>query len=641
MAIRQNPDGTVEIFDDVTGATLSEGVPPDMLGSLYNPGAIAPPPSEADPRLAGPPTSSARDVSQAAVGPTGVQSPTQAPGMSDIMKAMGPSITMVPGSSSSPSPTSSEPAPTPGTPAPGAAPPGSTDPSGPASSYGGLTEQGLRAEALRLMQPRAGMRVNQPAKNVLRNFQVGVTPKLDPETKEETDLARELSFTKAGRYAAEGGMLESASHEDAALMYEQRKRDAQVELSGIRVQEQDRDRVVGARMREIDMLGEELRSKRKGASNPDAYWDDKGVFGTIMAKIGMALYAGGSGIAGYDPLGLTKEINAEAARYNDAKRIEVDLLGKEIEGKESQLERVRSQFISRDAAEHATRALMNESMAAETMTLSESYKSADARNTALQIVNQLQMQATEARAAAELAEKDAITQSWQHQEAMKGVVGGGPGMDVFKIADKMFPGDPERVMKAVQLIQEQKLPASKQDFDIWKASQDKAGAAGSSMLQKYHEQGLVRLPDGRVAFTNHGELAAKQAQAVLAAMPKLRNNLKRIRQIVAGVSTISKLSPDDRAEISSLARISAPYAKTVGKEAMTLGEWQEIWGPLVGGDIGKIFRWMNEEKQLDVAVKATRQYESYEHGQLSEPPPGATLPPPFVPPVPDEMSEDE
>lgn len=634
MALVPNPDGNgVNVIDDVTGATLSEGVPPDMLGSLYNPGAGAPPPTVPDLRTAD--AARGGGVQAASVGPTGTQTPVSAPGMGDIAKAFAPQITM--------GPASGAPAPAPA-PAPQAAPatatPAPVD-TAPGSSFAGPTEQALRTEALRLMQPRPGVAVNRPAKNVLQNFQVGVTPKLSPKSREELDLARELSFTRAARLAAEGGMLASASHEDEALNFERQRQEARSQLANIKMQERERDQMVGAHMRELDGLNEELRSKRKDARfGAEAYWEDKGTFGTIMAKIGMAMYAAGGAIGGFDPMGLAKEINAQAENYNAGKRVEIELLGQDIDDRRTALSEIRKQFISKDAAELATKSLMNEAMAAETQELAAHYKSAEAQNVALQLVNQLQAQAAEARAAAELAEKDAITQNWQHLEAMRGVVGGSRGLDVYQIAEKFFPGDPERVLKATRLIQEQKLDPSKSDMDIWKANKDKAGSAGNAALQKYHMQGLVQLPQGGYGWTPHGPDAASKAQAVLHVTPKIINNLKRIKTIVAGVATIDKLSPEDRGELETLAAANARLIKGTIGEALTATEYSELWSKISGGNMKDIWKLANEEKQLDTAISSAKQFADQEMGKLRKVPPGLDPGEPLVPPVPEEADDE-
>lgn len=617
MALRQNPDGTVSVIDDVTGATLSEGVPSNLLGSLYNPGAVAPPPAS-DERVAGPSLLSAASVS-----PTGQQSPVQAPGMSDIARAFGPSITMVPGPAAAPTPEPTPSAPSAPSPQPQA--------SAPQPFIADPTADAMRESALRAMQPRPGARVDRPAKNVLRQFQVDVTPKLDPETREELDLARELGFTRAGIRAAESGQLESAMHDDAALQYEARRQEAQRELGSIRLQERDRDRIVGARMREIDMLSEELRSKRKDARfGAEAYWEDKGALGTILAKIGMALYAGGASLTGADPMGLAKEVNKQAENYNAGKRVELELLGQELDEKHSALGEVRKQFLSRDAAESATVALMNESAAAETASLAASYKSADAQNTALALINQLQVQAAEARAQAELAEKDAVTQAWQHLEAQRGVVGGSSGGEEALLRWAKARGIPYE--QAVRMVQEGQRTISPQELDIAKMQQKGEKGIGYATIEKFHAENTIQLPDGTYAYMpNQGE--ATRIQKVAHALPKLRNNLKRMKSIVAGVSSVDKLSPDDRAALKTLAAANGRLIKDEIGEAMTIGEYETLWANISGGNISKIFRLANEEKELDTAIGITHQFWDKEQSKLRKVPPGVDPGEPLVPPV--------
>jgi hypothetical protein len=595
VAYRPNPDGTVSIVDDFSGMELA-AVPPETLGSLYNPGAVAAPPPMTDERTAQltPAQQMIQSRVDAAPAPNAHVPGPQAPPPQPQRKLVGPDAS---------------PLPVPGAPQ---AQPATAQSGLPASgTEASPTADAVRGLLLNAMRPRAGVAVNKPERDVLKNFVVQEAPKQSEETK----LAQDLAAVREQKAAAEGGMLRQAATEDIGAAYEQRRRDAQVEISGIRDQERQRDQIVGARMREIDMLGEELRSKRKDATNPNGYWEDKGAFAEILANIGMALYRGGAALAGYDPEGLANTIQKKIDNYNQAKRLEVELVGQEIDEKRTQLGDVRKQFLSRDAADAATRALMNEAVVAETASLAEHYKGADAQATAQQLVAALQARAADARAQAELAERDAVTKNWQHLEAQRGVVGGSAGgVDAaLKYAVKVLNMDP---LDAIRAIQEGKLALTDEQLKV--AGLNKPTGRAAADLRKHAMERQILLPDGRMVYSNSPD-KAKKSEETLRALDRLSGNIDRIGAL-AREKAAGRWSPELESQLRTLVSDNRYNVKeAIAKEALTTGE-KENFDPLAGDDIGRIVNWVSDEAQLGELQGILKKRINSEMGALYEDP---------------------
>lgn len=619
MAFQQNPDGTVEVVDDITGLPLAGGVPPEMLGSLYNPGAVsAAPPPAPDLRLA------SFGGGGGSGGTTG-NAPMQSMGAEGQPNAAPPQMSIAPPVSTPGLPQSRL-----GAPGSGSAPQATPASGAPATEpLSGLPTEKSPLVANYLRRAMAG----SPGRRVeARDQLVGFNVEKAPELSEETKLERETAAIQQQRAAAEGGMLRQASAEDAALSFERQRESAQQQIAQIRDEERQRDQIVGAKMREIDMRSGELREARKGATNPEGYWEDKGQFGTVMAKIGMALYAAGASVTGADPMGLAKQINTEIDQYNQAKRLEVELIGREIEDARTQLGDVRRQFISPEAADAATRALMLESAAAETAAQGQYHKSAEAQAVAQELMAALRAQAADARAKAELAEHDAVTQAWKHMPA--GVVGGSAGgmPGLMAAARKLGITDLSEALRAADAGI---IPIPKSDLELAKMELQQRGSRGAMQRRSDVEKGLVLLPEGGVAYYPNETQKVALEKSIHAIGP-WQSALKEMQSIHKKASAGGELVGDDRARLDVLQSEAASYVKEVAaNEALTSGEDQEMWKKLRGASANEISILIDDEKSLEQVLKATERYNRKARGMLRQVPEdySGPMPKPLVAPI--------
>lgn len=200
---------------------------------------------------------------------------------------------------------------------------------------------------------------------------------------EALDLARRRAESEAGGYADTGRAMRDA--EAARIENEDMRRRAMGDA---------RERYRAAMERATSMT-----------LDPEGWYHERGVLGSIGAAIAVAMGSLGSGITGgtNEALGI---INASIERDIQAQLTAIDQANSRVAGEANLLDMLAGEFQSRDAAVAAARAAMLEDVANRVATEAAGMNTEEARIAAEEMHDQLITEANAAAAAAIQAEQD-------------------------------------------------------------------------------------------------------------------------------------------------------------------------------------------------------------------------------------------
>lgn len=624
MAYLPNPDGTYNVTDDVTGLPVLSGIP-----SAYLDVPVLPPPGLAAQGVAagGP---NARSQLAGALAP-GITLPDSPMAPSDPMRSVPDTGTSFPSAVPEPGmraagPVSGGVAPAPEVPAwrrqqaeggapppgalvgPGAGAPGvSPDvagaPGAPADPTAGIM-QGLLAQAA---IPTRGTYVNRPEQDVLQGFKTERQRPLSDETKEGLQQAYRdqiATLELSQKYR------ESAIATSAAGFAKQREA-ALGEANIIRAREQMQQRMLAERMSPLNEAVSALREAR-GSFNPEAYWDDKGEFGTLTTKIGIALGAMGGAVTGR-PNEVLEQVNREIDRNISAQLKRIEFAGDEVQSQLGLVGMMREQFADSNAAEQAARGMMLEAIGAELQQNQMFGKSAESQAAALEAAAAMRTAAAEKFADAERLEAGQIAETFKHEQAFKGMVGGKRGgLEAVIALGKKYGLSAEQ---SVRLYAQGTLPVPK-------------GTSGEARAQQARESDALKrqvvLPDGRVVWASQPEIA-KEKQTTLNALDELQSNIAEMEQIANEVNLGRVRFSDTESRLKILTSRNRYLVKEgIAKEALTAGE-KENFDPLAGEDIGQVLNSARDKPLVEQLKRTLERSAAGQRRQLYSDPQGKEL----------------
>ncbi len=370
MPVVQREDGLFDVHDYDTGERVLEGVPADYLPqelqdpyagqeaapitqdpTIENPWASPAIPASLDNQIdredpsAGLPPEATAGPGVAALQPTQINVPAAGPSLPQF-QSVGE---VAPGGMAPPV--------NPNTPAPSAplfGPSSAGAPGGVGGSPGTDPYAGARgANAL-----AAGVKQTPYTKPGWFPSAKEFRPPLPEEIKGELAGAAQAQQ----QAATDLGAARGATLSEIGLAHAQRKEAADAQMADIQARQVEQENLVSRRMQVINARREELRDASK-KFDPDKYWNDKGAFGTVLAKIGLALGDAGAALAGTKN-GARESIEREIDRSIEGQRAKIDYLGEDLAGEYSILGEMQKNFQSRNAADLATRAVLNEAAAA-------------------------------------------------------------------------------------------------------------------------------------------------------------------------------------------------------------------------------------------------------------------------------------
>lgn len=606
MAYQANPDGTYNVTDDVTGLPVLSGIPSAYLDV---PQVVAPPAMGQALAAGGP---NAAQALGAAFGPSvtlpGASPPPAAPappppsvpdtGPSFPSAMPGPGVTVAGPVSSGVAPASEVPAwrrqqATGGAPpaealvGPGAGRPGVSGdvagaPGAPADPTADIMQTLLAQAAI----PKPGAYVNRPEADVLQGFRTERQKPISDETKET--LREAYSDQIATQDVAQ--KFRAAGIAPAAEGFATRREQSIQEANTIRAREAMQNRMLTDRMAPVHEATRALREAKAGF-NPDAYWDDKGEFGTLMTKVGIGLGAMGGAVTGR-PNEVLEQVNREIDRNVSAQLKRIEFAGDEVQSQLGLVGIMREQFDDSNAAELAARGMMLEAFAAEMQQNDMFQKSADSQAVALETVAALRTAAEESMAKAEALEAGQIAETYKHQQAFKGSVGGTKGgLEAVIAQGKKYGLTAEQ---SVRLYAQGMLPPPKATGGEARAQQQREKDALSRQ---------VVLPDGRIVWASQDAIA-KEKQASLNGLAELRSNIEEMERIVSEVNLGRLPASDTESRLRPLISRNRYLVQEGGiaHESLTQGE-RENFDPLAGGDLGQILNRVNDKATIDQLYK--------------------------------------
>jgi len=233
---------------------------------------------------------------------------------------------------------------------------------------------------------------------------------------EDVKLGQAMAYQNAIDTARTNAAALSDAQTQLALGYEKQRDAAKKQLDDIKLLDDRRDAALKPKIDAIDKQSEAIRTFK---IDPDAYWRKKGAFGTMLTRIGLALGAFGSALTG-TPDTVAQMIRGEMDDEMTAQKSELDAMKSSTEAATNTLAQMRQMYLSPEASEHATRALLMESMAAETRRLAAEMGSADALAKGEEIAAKFSLDAADWRSKAAQLEGGALRELFKHQTALAG-----------------------------------------------------------------------------------------------------------------------------------------------------------------------------------------------------------------------------
>lgn len=297
-------------------------------------------------------------------------------------------------------------------------------------SLGGAFGQDVRQKALE-EEARSGQ--GSPGRKAYDELQSTKVERKESAMSPETAAAYEAAVGQQMGIAQQTGEMQQQAHRIAGLRAAEAADASRAQAVELQRQQATKQKMLSDRMAVLDRELDQVRKSSK--ENPvERYWARKGGFGTVMTKIGIALGALGSAITKQPNLAYQQvrdEINDEINFQKNFLETNSSIIGKKM----AILGEMRSQMMSPEAAESATRALLLEGTAQEATAQAMLLNSEQARAAGLTLAAKLQADALQERAKAELGNEAVITQLIKHHAAQ--AASGGKPFNRIDVAAKV------------------------------------------------------------------------------------------------------------------------------------------------------------------------------------------------------------
>lgn len=399
--------------------------------------------------------------------------------------------------------------------------------------------------------------------------------------------------SKGQQQAAQSlGAAKAATQSEVALSHARRQEAANSQILELQRRKDEERDILDRRMKVVSMKQAELRDARK-AFDPDKYWNDKGAFGTVLAKIGVALSDFGSAVLGQkNPV--REQIQQEIDRSIAVQERQLDYLGDDLGAEYTILGEMRKNFADKDSADLATRALLQEAAAAHIDEIASMGGSMETMQAAKAQAADLRMQAAQ-----NLMEVYQKQQGIVHEQAVysRGSGGGrvGGGIEPALKLGEQLDMTPDQVVSALRYGHMGNGPGGQKLNEAQRKQREDEVGRG------------VMLPDGSVAYARTRDYADK-ARSVVEGYRTLNDNFARQLELMRKFG--GRLSPEAKGEYATLVQRNIALFKDVeGLGAITASD-QSLVDPLSGrggvdADVSKMENW---ETYVKSAIQGARNH---------------------------------
>lgn len=417
---------------------------------------------------------------------------------------------------------------------------------------------------------------------------------LAPLPKDVTDPLYQ-AYADAHQHALDSGKYVGMLSDELALRQAKASDEARRELGDLRTKQFQQQRELDYKMSALDRRIYETRSMAD--ENPEqTYWARKGGLGTFMTKIGIALGELGSAVLHKDNP-IAKQVQDEINDEFEFQKMRLGHANQGIANQRGALAEMRANFDSVNAGDAAAKALLSESAASEIRAYAGLLQSEVQRNAAIQLADQISLDAAKFRAHSHEMESDQIALSAKHKAATAG--GYGKPADYGRLVGEVSREYKVHPLVATDMISAGVIPSPYGGGKMDRAAVEREKEAINRRIvlpqDVAQEYGLPR-----ALYTGYSGADKKKIEDTIISGAQYVKNIQRIKQLIAS-SHESVLGSEARAEIRTLAATNAYLTKrSVMSEALTIGE-RPIWSELTGEHATDFFSWeSNNRKNLDV-----------------------------------------